>query len=399
MKLITITFTLLLLSNLSFSQNRKIAFETGTFADLKAKAKKENKIIFIDAYTTWCGPCKWMDKNIFTNDTIADYYNKTFVNAKIDMEKGEGLEIAKMYTVQCYPTYLFIDAEGNLLHRLAGSRNVKEFIQVAEDAQNPKVQYAHFAKEYDSKKTDPNFLFDYIDAAAATCMDYEVLKKEYFATQKEADLTTNRNWRLMFYFSNSMNDQEIKYFFNHIEDFQKAHTADSVNMKIENLCSDRAREIAYSKTAGPQDFENFKKEIAAINFTTKEATIFDVNLMYYAAKKDWVKYSETVVEGGDKYVEGINKKNSIGWNLFEKSDDVKALTIASNWLKNEFINDPSTVKYMFYDTYAALLFKLKNKAEAKAAVDKAIELAKAEEMEEADYQGTLDLKKEIDAMK
>lgn len=84
----------------AFAQNREIHFEHTAWKEILAKAKKENKLIMVDAFTTWCGPCKWMAKNTFTNDTVADFYNSKFVNAKIDMEKGEGLDIAKQYEVQ-----------------------------------------------------------------------------------------------------------------------------------------------------------------------------------------------------------------------------------------------------------------------------------------------------------
>ena len=57
------------------AQNREIKFEQGNWAGILEKAKKENKIIYLDCYTTWCGPCKWMAKNVFTNDTAADFYN------------------------------------------------------------------------------------------------------------------------------------------------------------------------------------------------------------------------------------------------------------------------------------------------------------------------------------
>src|SRR6266498_2485321 len=86
------------------SASAQITFEQGTWNDIKAKAKAENKIIFVDANTSWCGPCKWMAKNTFTNDTVAQFYNSTFINAMIDMEKGEGIEIAKLYEVNVYPS-------------------------------------------------------------------------------------------------------------------------------------------------------------------------------------------------------------------------------------------------------------------------------------------------------
>nr|MBA3971052.1 hypothetical protein [Bacteroidota bacterium] len=59
-------FATIFLINISYAQNRSIEFEHGTFSELLAKAKKENKMIYIDCYTVWCGPCKWMAKNVFT---------------------------------------------------------------------------------------------------------------------------------------------------------------------------------------------------------------------------------------------------------------------------------------------------------------------------------------------
>ena len=81
----------------AIAQNRQITFETGDLASVFARAKKENKLIFVDAMTTWCGPCKQMAKHVFTNDTVADYFNANFVSYKFDMEKGEGLDFAKKY--------------------------------------------------------------------------------------------------------------------------------------------------------------------------------------------------------------------------------------------------------------------------------------------------------------
>lgn len=86
-----------------------INFEKGTWDDAVKKAKKENKIIFLDVYTTWCGPCKMMDKKTFADTEVGKYYSKNFVSFKIDAEKGEGVNIAKKYNVNAYPTNLFID--------------------------------------------------------------------------------------------------------------------------------------------------------------------------------------------------------------------------------------------------------------------------------------------------
>ena len=146
------------LSIIAVSQTKNINFEHSTFAEIKAKAKKENKLIFVDAFTTWCGPCKQMAKNVFTNDAVADFYNFSFINAKIDMEQGEGIEIAKQYEVKCYPNLLFIDGDGNLVHRIAGSMSVKEFINLGKETQYPEKCFSYYTKNFEANKANADFL-------------------------------------------------------------------------------------------------------------------------------------------------------------------------------------------------------------------------------------------------
>src|SRR3989304_260171 len=130
MKKFIALFSIVLLTEFVVGQNRSIKFEDKTFEELKKQAKAENKLIFIDFYTVWCGPCKKMDKEVFTNDSVADFYNNNFINLRRDAEKGEGIELAKKYEINAYPTFLFISAEGTMVHRGCGFYNSKEFIQL-----------------------------------------------------------------------------------------------------------------------------------------------------------------------------------------------------------------------------------------------------------------------------
>lgn len=93
---------------LQFWQNK-------SWSEVLALAKKEQKIVFVDVYTTWCGPCMKMNKTVFKDVAVVQYMNENFINVKIDAEKGEGKEIAQKYQVGCYPTFLFVHQEGNLL--------------------------------------------------------------------------------------------------------------------------------------------------------------------------------------------------------------------------------------------------------------------------------------------
>ena len=98
-----------------------INFQHSSLKEAKAAAKKTNKIIFIDAYTSWCGPCKKMAATSFKNKAVGDMYNEKFICLKVDMDKDvDGLEIAKMYKVRSYPTLLFISADGKLVRSAVG---------------------------------------------------------------------------------------------------------------------------------------------------------------------------------------------------------------------------------------------------------------------------------------
>src|SRR5690606_12799740 len=111
---------------------------------------------------TWCGPCKWQDKVVFTNDTVADYYNKTFVNYKLDMEKGEGLKFRSDYEVRAFPSLLFLDANGQLLHRSVGARPPHAFVALGEEANNPDSRLSTLDKQYKNGNKEPDFIAKYL---------------------------------------------------------------------------------------------------------------------------------------------------------------------------------------------------------------------------------------------
>lgn len=98
-------------------------------------AKKENKLIFIDFYTTWCLPCKLMDEEVFADEAFGDYMNDNFINYKVDAEKENGPSLSLIYQVIVFPTLLFIDGDGNVLTRKNGSAHKMEMKSLAEQAQ------------------------------------------------------------------------------------------------------------------------------------------------------------------------------------------------------------------------------------------------------------------------
>ncbi len=88
-----------------------IQFFEPNLAKALQEAKKQNKLIFVDAYTTWCGPCRMLKQNTFTDKAVGEFFNKNFINIALDMERGDGLAFAAKYQIVAYPTLLIIDAD------------------------------------------------------------------------------------------------------------------------------------------------------------------------------------------------------------------------------------------------------------------------------------------------
>ena len=109
-------FSLIILFAATSLQAAGIDFFQGTWEEALEKAKKEDKLIFVDAYTTWCGPCKRMSKQVFTQNEVGEFYNKNFISMKIDMEKTPGRKFQRKYPVSAFPTLYYIDGDLSLIH-------------------------------------------------------------------------------------------------------------------------------------------------------------------------------------------------------------------------------------------------------------------------------------------
>lgn len=160
-RVIFITVLALFLSINSHAQ-KGIIFEEGSWAQIVAKAKSEKRPIFIDFYTQWCGPCLMMAEEVFILPEVYSFYNSNFVNAKIDAEVGEGIELAKKYGINSYPTYLFIDpVTEEPLHRSSGRQEPSLFVYTGQSALTPALRSYYLNQNWESKKGDLEFLANY----------------------------------------------------------------------------------------------------------------------------------------------------------------------------------------------------------------------------------------------
>jgi thioredoxin-related protein len=116
-----------------------VAWEQNYDAAL-AKAKKENKLVMVDVYTDWCGWCKKLDKDTYSQKDVEAKLTKEFIALKINPEKSaQNKQLAKQFGTRGYPHIVFLDAAGKKLSEIGGYLPPKDFLmrlnEVTEQAQ------------------------------------------------------------------------------------------------------------------------------------------------------------------------------------------------------------------------------------------------------------------------
>jgi len=159
---ILIIVTILAVGNFgSFAQGIQFMHDLDSALNL---AKNQNKPIFIDFFTSWCGPCKVMSNNVFPQEKVGNFFNKQFINCKIQCDdKGIGEKLCKIYQVNSYPTLMFLDSNGKLIHSAAGSLSADELIDLSKIALNPEKNLMSLLNKWNTGKRDTAFVNNYFN--------------------------------------------------------------------------------------------------------------------------------------------------------------------------------------------------------------------------------------------
>lgn len=388
----------ILFSSIPFSghaqKNEGIHFETDSLAILLAKAKQENKLIFIDCYASWCGPCKTMAADVFTDDTVAKFYNSNFINIKIDMDKGEGPEIAGKYAVKCMPTFLFIDSTGTLMHRKSSACAARRFIELGEDALNPEIRFCTLQKKYESGTLTSSEFVRYL---SATCAPVEDQLAEYENNQTEADFTDRQNWTVLYSLISDPHSRMFQYLLSHRDIYAAGHTADSVNQIIERVYGSAMSKCLSKKDgADTAEYKKLRAEVVSLNEPALGKFMLGSDIYLCTLCEDWDAYADSTIAYVEKYAteDDCMLLNYFAWAFYEHVDDTAYLDTAISWAKRSVEMQPM---YFNTDTYAALLYKRGRCDEALAQAKLALKRAKKEK--ETDVAETEDLVKKIKAAK
>lgn len=183
-----------------FGQDGGVAFmDNEPWENVIKKAKEENKLIFVDCYTIWCGPCNRLTEEVFPQKEMGDYMNHRFVSVKYDIEKGEGARFKELYVneISAYPTLLIMDTEGKLIHKLVGYQPMMPLMNSIQRGLEGVNVYA-MKEKYAQNKNDKAFIKDYLWALRFANMmeEYESVARAYIGQFPMDSLLTKDFWEM-----------------------------------------------------------------------------------------------------------------------------------------------------------------------------------------------------------
>ncbi|MCI6412151.1 MAG: thioredoxin domain-containing protein [Butyricimonas virosa] len=213
----------------SFAQG--VDFKELTMQEALTLAEKEKKMVFVDFYTTWCGPCKMMSSEVFTREQVGAYFNREFVNLKVDAEKGEGVELAKKYQVKAYPTFVVLKADGTEVYRTSGARPAEEFVDKIRRGIDPKWSPEGLTRRYKKGERTPELVNEYALLQMETGngeLGNQVVR-EYFDRLSDKRRVKPENFFLYTRYALNYRDPKADYMFANKDRFVKENGREKVD--------------------------------------------------------------------------------------------------------------------------------------------------------------------------
>lgn len=220
---------IMLLAALTCAATAQTNFRDLSYAEALQAAKAENKMVFLDFYTVWCGPCKFMAEEVFPLKEVGECLNDRFVCIKIDGEKGEGVELVKRYKINAYPTFIGIDVNEKEVLRIEGYSAPDAFVNIIERVWDPEQTPERLVARYESGERTPGLIkayAAYLKEDASNRRDVMVawnainaVVQDYFKDLSDTERLNPANLFVYTDYTHSIEDESAKFMAEHHDEF------------------------------------------------------------------------------------------------------------------------------------------------------------------------------------
>lgn len=300
MKIVLLTGTLLCSLSL-MAQDRSVRFESTSYEEALIKAKKENKLLFVDCYTTWCGPCKMLARDVFTNNEVADYFNEHFISLQVDCEKGEGPALRKCFGIGGFPTLLFVNGDGEVVNKIVGASRQPVFLENVKSGLDPKTSLYGKEKKYETGDRDRTLVLDLIRGyqGIQNSQKAKELSLELLESLNEEELLTAEMWEVIcYYYVSTYGSKWWNFILKHDKEYMSLVGENVVRAKVGETMHPYLFGYIYGrkKAEKREEFKEYRKLVDKYQPKQKDVLYAFIELGESRSFDDFNAYFKTVLE-------------------------------------------------------------------------------------------------------
>lgn len=355
----SIFLVLLAISSLVKAQETGVVFLHDTvLSTALAQAEKQGKLLFVDCYTTWCGPCKNLSKNIFPLKEVGDFYNQHFVNAKFDMDQPEGKMMMEKYQIRGFPTLLFLNANGELVHLSIGGGGAEDIIELGKAALDTTKNLISLLKKIKNGDRSEATLTLYLQSNPNED-NKEVLLNEYFNRLDDEGKLSKPAWELLRNYIRDMDHKQFQFLLANRSEFEKSFG----KPEVDRFLAGGFGFYMYKNPSANGDYKKLK-DIDSIIFKSCLAhNEFGMAMNSFHNSRESRESWLNLIKKAEIYLanESIHpvELNQFSWFVFENYKtfgDTAALKLAKDWSARSCGQMPESDA--INDTYGHILFDL-----------------------------------------
>lgn len=341
-------------------------------------AAKDNKLLLIDFYTSWCIPCKKLDKLIFQNDSVKQILGRDYVLLRYNAEDDTVFNLSKKHHIFIYPSAVVLNKDGYVVNRNYGfpgddfaalSTSVLAFTTQSRELNDQNIFLKGYASTIDISRY-PKFYIDYINRTN-TKPDPAVIRK-YFAETR--NIFSEEYFSTLLYIGADEVPESIA---DSILKNKKRYTELYGEKEVESLLYVLVRS-KFDKAIAEKSQQLFDDAVLYVikivneNYTT---TVQSFKTEFLLAQNKWAEVfhiNEKLKNKGGFSDESVNH---FCWTVYKKCEDPQVIKQCLSWMKELTGRKP---EYAYLDTYAFLLYKSGNKEQTKKIARRALDAAKKE---------------------